>query len=236
MRRAFFFLLVAACSAGEIAAVTSTPPNANIEVGASIDASVINDASDAAIEAAGPLGPNAILAGAEVQAQLVVVDHGYVYWTTSQGIRRVSAKGGTPETVAKVLNPVALAIADGYVFTFATVDGTLRKAPISGGATTDLATGFIDTNDIKVHGGQVYFSADNKIRRVSVNGGAIEAVIDPAGAASLAVDDTNTNEMFETWADAGGGQHFSADDTEGLRSAMEDYTDARVMVLTGLTL
>jgi hypothetical protein len=47
----------------------------------------------------------------------------------------------------------------------------------------------------------------------------------------FAVDDAITNEMFEGWAEAGGGQHFSAEDADDLRKAIEEAASLPYAVL-----
>jgi hypothetical protein len=100
-------------------------------------------------------------------------------------ILEVPIGGGAPQTLALAPSETtvnALAIDSGYVYwaksssyslsPTAPSDGAVMKTPVTGGATTILASGQIEPYSVAVSGGVVYWSAQDGIMSVPTGGGS----------------------------------------------------------------
>ena len=124
------------------------------------------------------------------QGTAVAVANGEVYWTTRAGkfdtegvVSKVSRCGGLVTTLASnQIGPVALAIGSDTVF-FGTIGddnsgvakGGLFRVPAVGGATSQLATGWIFAGGVTTDASYVYWTGLSNpfgLHRASLDGGA----------------------------------------------------------------
>lgn len=215
MRRAFVFLALAACTSVGSSAVSSPPV-----VGSTADdgGSATDTPVDAATDTPEPMGdsgdvdagprayaPPVILATGERAPYLIATDNGFVYWTAQGVLRRAPASGAGPAETVTSSNVAAFAVDGGFVYYLDSSEKTLSKVAVTGGVPVQLASYENNAYGLAVHGGQVYFSNTDHLRRVPVNGGPVETVLEDAySAAAVAVDDANiywTSNRDETFAD-----------------------------------
>lgn len=111
-------------------------------------------------------------------ARTLAVDAQYVYWTAdgSGQIRRALKSGsGSPVTLVTGANaPYQIAVDATHVY-WTSRDGTLWRAPKTGGSAQQLGTGPVTANGMSLAGGYVYWStgsvATGTIQRTPVAGG-----------------------------------------------------------------
>ncbi len=132
----------------------------------------------------------------------IAVRSGAVYWTDYhyEEVSMVPVGGGNPTVIASSLvNPWQLALDATSVYWSDTGscsfcnDGTLLKAPASGGAVTTLASGLTtpSSGGIAVDATSAYFNASGAVERVPLAGGAVVTIATGMSSSNLVTDGTS---------------------------------------------
>ncbi len=215
VRRGALVLMFSACTASQAGVVPTA-----------VDGTVAPpppDAGEVALpepDAATAL-PRTVLAEGEKNPYRLALYGGFLYWSTSEAIRRVPlAGGGAPTTIASVAHTSAFVIDDGTLYFTAPIEGAIRKVPATGGMATTIATGGYGTG-IAARAGWVYWSEGGAgtgvVKRVASIGGTPQMIASGLQQpAAVTVDDahvywTSTGQFWSTGSggttSGGGGVH-----------------------------
>jgi hypothetical protein len=158
------------------------------------------------------VGEATTLSWAKGNPGTVAVDALNVYWAQGHEVLGRPLTGGSPVVIADRQSlPHGLAV-DGTFIYWLTTDGSLMKAPIAGGAWTELATGpvmpLFGTSDrgLVLDGDNVYWvncatgQSDGQVLKVSKNGGKITVLADGEfHPLAIAVDANNVYYTTVGW-------------------------------------
>ncbi len=119
------------------------------------------------------------------------VSGGSVYFKNDYDkILRVATSGGGVTELGSG-EPSALKVGGSYIFFTEYSNATVKQMPISGGATTTLATGADSAANLATDGSYVYWTEFNnpgKVARVPIGGGSVKTYSNQANSIGIAVD------------------------------------------------
>jgi len=171
-----------------------------------IDANDVYWTSGNAVQKAPRKGGNATTVVAGPAAGGIAVDGVNVYWTDVRGgtVTKAAKAGGNPTVLATGQSAGSLALdATNVYWTNFNEDApgaTVMTVPIAGGTPTVLASHLQGPYGIAVGRSSVYWTSDNAVKRVPIDGGPVTTVVprDPdSGPMGIAVDEANVY-----WTDA----------------------------------
>ncbi len=151
-------------------------------------------------------GPVTSLLTTYTGAHGIATDANYVYDAGYYFIRRTPRAGGPSDFVVTGLAMRQVAVDDAFVYwTEYQSNGTVSRAPKTGGDAVALATGQEVGYGIAVRDGYVYWGAAGQghISRVPVTGGASELLVDLSGGYGRAVVVDDANVYFSSIVSSG---------------------------------
>ena len=124
----------------------------------------------------------------------MVLDGDRIYFNTDDEVKSVSKAGGVPVTLATITDIAyySLAVDKANVYYVSTREkkNQLMKVGKDGGPTSSLASDLYIPSDITADGANAFWIdyADDSVKKVSINGGAVETVGDCDRPNAIAVD------------------------------------------------
>jgi len=137
--------------------------------------------------------PARIVTGHE-NIRRLVLDRDKIYFNTDEEVKSVSKAGGLPTTLATITDIAyyGLAVDKTNVYYVSTLakKNQLMKVSKDGGPASNLASNLYVPSDITADGTNAYWIdyADDSVKKVSINGGAVQTVGDCERPNAIAVD------------------------------------------------